>query len=617
MTHPLDTEFVIARPEFVFPIPDELSKYLAALVLYGGMTVYAVTRALKLTDGPVGVTGHGILANIVASILLSEGRQIALCHSNQAIDLKNICVGLQLEKNGESSLPAERATIWIETDDATVPKEYSAEQVIGVSVSLDTIRAVWPNARKHLSINIGDLEKDPDRVVDLYYYDGNCDWPDWFQPRYFQRYLELATKGRIILGHVPPKCDLGNISTTDKTIQKAVSDARSSRAGIIFTDFDAPLQSLSSGPIIIKQTSSTTRQVKKVSLIGAGRWALGMIVRQILCNKNIALRGVCDRRPEVLHLAYQTLPFEYATTNYEDLLNDEQTDMIIVATYHGAHAPLATLALQANKHCFVEKPPAINESQLETLIAAARCSGRMLYVGYNRRFAPITKILVEHLRKIEGPMSISMVIRSVDIPKKSWYFWPTNGNRIISNICHFTDYAFQLLGYSTPVSVMASPSTSGRLDQNVVVSITFADGSIASILYTDKGNRSMGEYDQRYQVMKGNLTARIDNFTRLTILEAGKQVAQWKGLPDMGHRQQMAAVADALLRENFSLVSLPFTEISARIYLAAARSAEIGEPVQLEAALKQTSIGSDGEQRTGSLSDVDVYQKQMTSGGEA
>ena len=128
-----------------------------------------------------------------------------------------------------------------------------------------------------------------------------------------------------------------------------------------------------------------------------------MVIRQIVRNERVVVRGVCDRRPEVLHLAGKAFPFEFATTNPLDIMNDPGTDMVVVAPFHESHAEFAAQALEAGKHCYVEKPPAVNQLQFEMLQATTKKSDRMLYVGYNRRFAPAINLLHQELSQLEGP----------------------------------------------------------------------------------------------------------------------------------------------------------------------------------------------------------------------
>jgi predicted dehydrogenase len=573
ITHPPDTELVLARPEFIFPVHDRCADELASLALYGGLAVYASDEAMKASNAAIGVAGNGVLAQMVASILVMEGRPVARTSEDEPLVL-----AASAKRGSFASL--READVWIETEASAAPRGIEARETVGLAVPLSKVRLIWPHAQSHLAVDVSDVVLGGDNIVDLFYDDGEPEWPAWLEPKHIARYLDIATAGKIFTGPIPEPIEISSISPDEKQLATQLERARSSGRGIILTRFHKVDRRPDSR--LLNLNTRRPPGLKTVSVVGVGEWPLGMILRQILRDERIALRGGCDRRPEVLNLARQALAFEFLTTSYEDLLDDNETDLIIVAPFHGVHAPLAAAALRAGKHCFVEKPPAINRDQLDSLIDAATASDRFLYVGYNRRFAPATQILLDHLANEEGPLTVDIVVHSVPIPRNNWYFWPSNGNRIISNTCHFIDYVLQLAAPARPIRVTATPSAIGRPDENVIIAVTFDDGSIGSITYTKRGSDRGPTYYQSYHVMKGGVTGLIEDFARLVVHRHGKRVAAWRSAIDVGHRSQMRLVADALASDGESPVALDVAFASAVTVLAADESARIGEPVDVD-----------------------------------
>jgi predicted dehydrogenase len=581
VTHPPDTEFVLARPELLFSIPSELPGPSAALLLWGGMAVWAVDEATAATDGPIGVRGSGIPAYLAASVLTARGREVALPASS-SVDPTHISDVL-----GEGRLQEGEADCWIETAGPGSRSDHTTRQVIGIDVPRQALAERWPGAEIHRSAHVGDLVRSDTHIVDLFYYDGAPDHPQWLDPDRLREYLALLGRGRVTTGHEPPTIEVdGDPHNERSDLGSSLREARSGGTGIAVTRFGGP-ERKPEKRLVLREAFESASSVKKVSVVGTGEWPLGMIVRRILRHEGVALRGACDRRPEIAHLARQTLPFEYVTTDYAELLSDDETDLIVVASYHGSHAPLAIQSLQANKHTFVEKPPVVSLEQLDGLMDAAARSEGFLHVGYNRRFAPATERLLDEMRSIEGPVSVTVTVHGIPLPQSHWYYWPSNGNRIISNVCHFIDYALALVPDARPVRVSATPSVRGRADRNVAVSIAFDDGSLSSITYTDRGCDRSTTYYQSYRILKGDLTGELEDFQRLRIYRGGRKRASWRGALDIGHRAQMAAVAQALHDGGPPPVELRTTEVSARAVLAAAESAATGVPVELS--LEKTS----------------------------
>ena len=73
---------------------------------------------------------------------------------------------------------------------------------------------------------------------------------------------------------------------------------------------------------------------------------------------------------------------------FEDLLEDERLDAVVLATPVPTHAELAVRTLEAGKHCFVEKPLAQTVSDATRVVAAAERVGRVLMVGHLLEYHP-------------------------------------------------------------------------------------------------------------------------------------------------------------------------------------------------------------------------------------
>ena len=57
-----------------------------------------------------------------------------------------------------------------------------------------------------------------------------------------------------------------------------------------------------------------------------------------------------------------------STTNYKEILEDEQVDLVLVTTQHHMHANMTIEAIKTGKSVFVEKPLALNHQELDEII---------------------------------------------------------------------------------------------------------------------------------------------------------------------------------------------------------------------------------------------------------
>mgnify|MGYP005837430687 CR=1 FL=1 len=99
-----------------------------------------------------------------------------------------------------------------------------------------------------------------------------------------------------------------------------------------------------------------------------------------------------------------------AIPGYEELLADPDIDAIYNPLPHGLHAEWTIKALHAGKHVLCEKPMALNAQQAQTMLDAARATGKLLFEAFMYRFNPRILQAVELVRS--GRIGRVLLIRS-------------------------------------------------------------------------------------------------------------------------------------------------------------------------------------------------------------
>ena len=128
------------------------------------------------------------------------------------------------------------------------------------------------------------------------------------------------------------------------------------------------------------------------------------------------------------------------------------------------------------------------------------------------------------------------------VPSDHWYNDRRQGGRLLGEVCHFVDTAQALIGadIAEAVSVLAGDGhggngTPGLVPGNdAVVSLRFADGSLATICY---GSALPTAGKEWIEVTAGSRQLVIDDFR--SVKQDGKTL--WKGRQDKGHRACAAA----------------------------------------------------------------------------
>ena len=170
---------------------------------------------------------------------------------------------------------------------------------------------------------------------------------------------------------------------------------------------------------------------------------------------------------------------EYCTSDYDEILNNPDVNVVVIVSRNQHHASQALAALRAGKHVFVEKPMALTEEECRHSVRRSQESGKQLTVGFNRRYAP-SYFVSRSKSEAYGPAVINCRINSPGISGSYWMADPAIGGAILGEACHFVDLMYWLLD-SEPVEVFAASFPSDMKDpigqNNLVATFSFADGS--------------------------------------------------------------------------------------------------------------------------------------------
>ena len=130
----------------------------------------------------------------------------------------------------------------------------------------------------------------------------------------------------------------------------------------------------------------------------------------------------------------------------------QDLDAVSIITPNRTHRPLALQVLQAGKHVFCEKPPALNASEVKQMKEAAENAGKTLMFNFNNRARPESYALREYIEAGEvGVINSAQAkwIRRTGIP--GFGGWFTNkelsGGGPLIDLLHMVDLALYYMDY--------------------------------------------------------------------------------------------------------------------------------------------------------------------------
>lgn len=296
-----------------------------------------------------------------------------------------------------------------------------------------------------------------------------------------------------------------------------------------------------------KVEPSTVRRT--IGLIGAGLFARNVLLPAIRKVDGVTFGGVATSTGISAQHVGKRFGFSYATSDYRKILEDKTIGSVVITTRHDSHAKFILEALKAGKHVFIEKPLCITTEELNRLTKEVPpfLQNQMFLIGFNRRYSSLSQQLKAFLSGRTAPLQVNVRVNAGFLPSTHWTNNPEiGGGRIIGEVCHFVDY-LQFLTDADPVEVYATSihGDTGRfLEQdNVVLSIAFADGSLGTVTYTAMGSKTFSR--ERIEVFSEEAVAVMEDFRKLELVRGAQKKTKRLWSQDKGFRQEVEAFLSA------------------------------------------------------------------------
>ncbi len=123
----------------------------------------------------------------------------------------------------------------------------------------------------------------------------------------------------------------------------------------------------------------------RLGIVGCGRVTRQLHLPALRFVPALKVVAVADVDAQRLNAVADDFQIPRRCTDARELFEDPKVDAIAICVPAMAHAQLALDALAAGKHVFVEKPLAVQLSDGERMVAAAKSSGKIATIGFNLR----------------------------------------------------------------------------------------------------------------------------------------------------------------------------------------------------------------------------------------
>jgi predicted dehydrogenase len=551
------------------PVPDGVASGDAAFATIGSIALQGIRLAQPCVGERFAVIGLGLVGLIAVQLLEAQGCRVLGIDPNAERRRRAEAFGATTVDSSHDVLAAaeeftsgrgiDGVVICASTTSndpvhqaALMSRQRGRLVLVGVT-GLELQRADF--YEKELTFQVSS-SYGPGRY-DPSYEEGGNDYPyglvRWTASRNMEAVLGLIETGKV---------DVASLVTHDYAFDDApsayetlVSDP--SALGIVLTYPEVQVADLAGSSLVSRRISLRPDVVApagrgRVGVLGAGAFATGVLLPAFR-DAGASIRTVVSSGGTSASLAAAKFGATSASSDVDAVFADAEIDSVVVATRHDSHARYVDRALRAGKHVFVEKPLALDDEDLglvTTTVEELAASGGpvpLLMVGFNRRFAPVTRRMKELLATQSGPKAVVLTMNAGFIPADHWTQDPaTGGGRIIGEACHFIDLARHLVGSpieSVSSSFMGQPGPSSPAD-SATISLRFEDGSIATVNYLSNGSKKFPK--ERVEVFSGGRVLVNDNFRTL-------KAYGWPGVrtmrlrnQDKGHAAGVAAFVEAV-----------------------------------------------------------------------
>ena len=521
-------------------VPRELTDYRqTAFCALGGIALEGIHQAEVIPGETVAVIGMGLLGHIVSRILNAYGCDV---------------IGYDV---ADKSMPATRLKAFINSgDDHAADMSKALTRGRGVDKVIITA-AANTNAPMDLAAAIardrgiicmiGVTQMNIDRRpyyerelsfriarsygagrYDTVYEEQGIDYPIGYvrftEGRNIEEFVRLIVQGR---------ADFSDLITHEIPFEQAADAYEMITKNPKHEHYIGVLLKYSDNEEKWKETVGSPKAKKSVSaekvqigLIGAGNFVRSTMLPVMKETGKFEFRGLATTGGTGGAQVNDRTPFAYTTNDYRKLLADPDIDLIVVSTQHSSHAKFVTEALNAGKNVYCEKPLCLTLEELEEIREAYKNSEGELFVGLNRRYAPLIRQIKKEMKTDQIPAVYDFIANAGFIPKDHWVQdEAAGGGRVLGEACHFVDLIQYLDGSElTELQVAAAGNNAYPMNDNVLITLKFDSGAIGNIVYSSMGSKKYPK--EQLRVLSNGCVYEMDNFIRLKKYGSTKSVKE-------------------------------------------------------------------------------------------
>lgn len=568
-------------------VPETLDLKEAAFATIGSIALHAFRRSGAQLGDNVAVIGAGLVGNLVSQIAHASGCNVA------CLDLREDRLALVKDLGADYVIKSDDPELLPHLSRFTRGQGFDIVMVCAATQSSGPINLAAQIARsKGKVVIVGRVgmeierkdyyQKELDLVMtrslgpgryDPVYEEKGVDYPlehvRWTLNRNISAFLSLLDSKRVNVSNL-----IGGEFSVEKASEAYSSLDKQSKVALVLKYENSQALETKTRPLLKSEISrKIVSGTIKTALVGPGNFAKETLIPILRRNKDFTLAWVVSSNPVHAVQISKRYGFENYTCDYAEVLNDQETQLVVISSPNNLHYSMVMQAIKAGKTVFCEKPLCLTMEELEEIKKAQGEYNVPVFVGFNRRYSPLVLKIKERMSGMDGPFMITFRANVGFIPKSSWTQDPSvGGGRILAEGCHFFDLFSFLLGRSDARIQVASAEVNGSSSvakDNVSATLSYGDGSVATLVYTALGSKEMDR--ERLEVFGQGSSMELDDFKKLRIYGNEPHLIDL-GRQDKGWKAEFAELAKFMRGENSKMITfeecVSATDITIRVHEA-------------------------------------------------
>lgn len=560
-------DYQLSTGLLTLPIPDQVSDENAAFATLASIALHGLRLADLGPGSRVCVVGLGLVGQITCRLAQASGYVVS------GIDVKDFAVEKAVE-SGVFALTEQGETTTRSINEWSKGRGVDAVFIAAATKSSEPVARSTSIARDRASIVVvGDVGLELDRrpfyeheltlkVARSYgpgryeraYEQWGVDYPAgqvrWTEGRNLEAVLDLLANNQVdFTDLITHRFALERVTEAYKVITGSEP-----YFGVQLTYREPTIDLRPSQRTIAAGARSRSTKPEsglpdpRIGLLGAGNFVRSTLLPAIKESKLGPIEAICSAGGASARFLADKHDIPKVSTDASEVINDPEVDLVMIATPHDSHADLVVEALEAGKHVFCEKPLALTMEGLDRIEAAWEGSGKVLQVGFNRRYAPAVAKAREILGDSGGPLVVTYRVNAGELPANHWYHDRRFGGRLVGEACHFIDLCGFLCEDQRP-EVHSFQADSSLLSDDFVISLRYPDGSLATVSYSSGCHPSSSK--EYLEVSGRGNTIVIDDFHSLSA--NGRPL---RNLAGKGHSNQLVGLASGADPSGYGRASL-------------------------------------------------------------